>query len=453
MPEYRGAILDDTGTAVSGATVEIYDINTTTPVRATTTSDASGLWAISHSTRGRFDVKVTNGSDIVWLRARDRFQVDKMQAESDADAPIVGTQVEDANSVQVAIFEGDRATPADGDLAYISLQLSDSAGNQDEQARIAWSATTVSNGATQDGDLILSALVNGSLTEMVRLDGSQGLWLATVDLKFNDSVNLIFGTGGDATIQYNGTNLVISPAVVGTGELVLTGASLFVGDTANADMTQGITINQGANDDQVLAFKSSDIAHGRTTIAETDTFAMFRKNSATLGGLRQDILAEDDALTTTFQIVARGGTADTTKTTSGVGLVSYNVAEISGDADADITADGNVFTVRATVGSSTVTRFLVDEDGDLYSVTAAQTFDDYDDLALIDTYDRVRSGYMEWAKEHEEQLIAIKVLGGPVAEGGLTNLSQLSRLLTGAIRQIGTRLELIESRLALTEGN
>lgn len=78
----------------------------------------------------------------------------------------------DGASVQVAILEGDRATVADGDEAYVSLKLSDSAGNQDEGARITWKATTVADGATQDCDLILSAVNNGSLNTMITLDGS-----------------------------------------------------------------------------------------------------------------------------------------------------------------------------------------------------------------------------------------------------------------------------------------
>ena len=34
----------------------------------------------------------------------------------------------------------------------------------------------------------------------------------------------------------------------------------------------GITINQGGQDNEILALKSSDVAHGITGIAETDTY-------------------------------------------------------------------------------------------------------------------------------------------------------------------------------------
>jgi len=85
------------------------------------------------------------------------------------------TNTTDNASVQVMVLEGNRATPADGDAAHVSLKLSDSAGNQDEVARISWAHTTVLDGATQDGDIALSALTNGTLTEYLTVVGASGL--------------------------------------------------------------------------------------------------------------------------------------------------------------------------------------------------------------------------------------------------------------------------------------
>lgn len=59
---FQGYVYDTTGVAVVGATINLYDRNTTTPVRATTTTDATGLWTISHATEGRFDVEIVSGS-------------------------------------------------------------------------------------------------------------------------------------------------------------------------------------------------------------------------------------------------------------------------------------------------------------------------------------------------------------------------------------------------------
>ena len=64
----------------------------------------------------------------------------------------------------------------------------------------------------------------------------------TIDLKFNDNINLVFGTGGDATIDYNGTNLIIDPKAVGSGNLTIkgdvhveNGSGLIIGHTAQVD--------------------------------------------------------------------------------------------------------------------------------------------------------------------------------------------------------------------------
>ena len=61
---FAGYVFTDAGAAISGATVNLYDFDTTTPVRATTTTNASGYWSISHATEGRFDIEIVNGSSI-----------------------------------------------------------------------------------------------------------------------------------------------------------------------------------------------------------------------------------------------------------------------------------------------------------------------------------------------------------------------------------------------------
>jgi hypothetical protein len=53
----------------------------------------------------------------------------------------------------------------------------------------------------------------------------------------------------------------------------------------NAKMTQGLTIDQGTNDDEILAFKSSEVAHSYTDVTEADTYGFFKKAGANYGGL------------------------------------------------------------------------------------------------------------------------------------------------------------------------
>lgn len=251
------------------------------------------------------------------------------------------------------------------------------------------------------------------------------------------------------------SNVVTSSlTTLGTLTAFKTGAITgYINDDANANMTVGLTINQGANDNQIFACKSSDVGHGATSIAgtntETDDYLAISKINADEGGVSLNALAEDAAVTRVLDLWAVGGTADTTKTTAGVGLVSLFVTEHNGaNTRANITADGNVFAIIARVGASFVTRFLVDEDGDMYSVTAGQTFDDYDDKALVKAYDVIRrddlrAQYGEFVDKWEADLIALGVLGAPIAEGGLTNVTQLQRLHNGRLIQQGEEIDAV----------
>ena len=160
-----------------------------------------------------------------------------------------------------------------------------------------------------------------------------------------------------------------------------------------------------------------------------------------------------------------GGTATTTKTTSGTGLVDYYIVEHDGsNGMQNITANGNVFSIRARVGGSTVARLIVDEDGDLYSVTSAQTFDQYDDAQMVRALDQVkgdviRDKWDDYVTYNEQALIDADVLGGPVSEGGMTNVTQLQRLHNGAIwqgyvrqQELQERVEELETKLLALEG-
>ena len=247
----------------------------------------------------------------------------------------------------------------------------------------------------------------------------------------------------------------------------------FIGDTLNANMTIGLTINQAANSNQILALKSSDVAHGTSKILvtkETDDFAVFQKSSAT-GGLIIEAVEDGGSTTEWMRFGVLGRAVDTNKATSSAAAFTiFTSQHDSGGGNADVGSDGNVFAVRARVSGSNLVRVLVDAAGDLYSVTSAQTFDDYDDMALIETYDAARSGSLkEQIKADfgrtmlmdEATLIEAGVLGDTMANGGLTNQTQLSRVLTGGVRQLnqkhmslaekvdGLEVELIEAKRQL----
>src|SRR3990167_5343012 len=265
---FAGRVFDGSGTAVENATINLYDVGTVTPVRATTTTNSTGDWEIDHATRGLFDIEIVNGTTTRRITQDTEAQFKSMWLwNADADEFALGvTRTEDAASVEVAYFEGDRAPPADNDLAYISLRLADSAGNQDEQVRIGWSATTVLNGATQDGDLILSALVNNTLTEFVRLDGSASQVAFTQALVpvSNDGAAL-----GTTTLGFSDLHLATGGVVNwANGEVTITetdGNTLTIAGTATLiDLAAGILeLNNAVRFDTGVAMVAASYSVGR----------------------------------------------------------------------------------------------------------------------------------------------------------------------------------------------
>ena len=115
------------------------------------------------------------------------------------------------------------------------------------------------------------------------------------------------------------------------------------GETAPDVNEGGITLDQNANDGNIITFKSSDIAHGITGTAETDTYATFKKHSATNGGIAIVALSE---ATETIKLNANPTSVDTTKSTSGVGT---HIIAVSKNGNAAAGTDANLLVVNNAV--------------------------------------------------------------------------------------------------------
>jgi len=70
-----------------------------------------------------------------------------------------------------------------------------------------------------DGSLTISPII-GNVIASLNV-GNANTW--TADQTFNDNVKVTLGTGGDADIYYDGTDLIIDCRVVGTGNFILKG--------------------------------------------------------------------------------------------------------------------------------------------------------------------------------------------------------------------------------------
>ena len=157
--------------------------------------------------------------------------------------------------------------------------------------------------------------------------------------------------------------------------LFVTGNKIGINESA-PDAVQGVSINQGGNDGSILTFKSSDIAHGITDQAETDTYLFMGKKSGASGGVQFTCLTED---VQALVIEGFATNVNTTKNASATAAVQISSRKKSGTNIGDVGADANLFVVQ----NDGATRFIVDEDGDILYDGGASAYDAYDDAHLV----------------------------------------------------------------------
>jgi hypothetical protein len=260
---------------------------------------------------------------------------------------------------------------------------------------------------------------------------------------------------------------------------------LHLGDTANANITTGVNIQQGSADTQVFALKSSDVAHTMTNTAEADTYGHFSKYQGVAGGLRINGYIDTDAASGCHSALVLAAfitdCADTTKTTAGNGVVTIDVNRAHGGgsyggsgSSADVnTSDGNMLTIRNEV----TTRFIFDTEGTAHADVGTATYDDYCDVELLrgllaTTCDQYKQNYVDKFGQdlmyNQEWYEDNKLIGkcsihyetrecGRVQQRAMVNFTGLTMLHHSTIIQMAdrfsARLDGIETQLkALSEG-
>lgn len=240
---------------------------------------------------------------------------------------------------------------------------------------------------------------------------------------------------------------VFKPGIGATfaGPLTVSGTS-YIGDTANSDVTLGLTINQADADNQIFAGKSSDINHGMTSLAETDTFVAMQKQHATNGGVRISGYSAD---VMGVQLKAEVTTDNTTKSTAASAAVYFNSAKKTGTTTGAMGANANL----AVIANDGTVRFIFDADGDSHQDvgTAWTNFDTHDDIALLNLLsahvtrrdDPLRDSFRSWLEESRDELEHVRLVTFNDDGHHFVNMSRLAMLHTGAIRQLGRTLETV----------
>ena len=260
-----------------------------------------------------------------------------------------------------AIFVNDVQLKSDSALLEFGADLDTSLTHTDGTGLTLNSTNKLTFGDT-------ASFVQQSADGTLRIDGE-----AIIDLRASTGVG-IGGVTPAATLNVKGAADTTATQVlrlqndsdVQTFNVTNSGIVQIYDDTANAKMSHGLTINQAAEDSEILAFKSSDVAHAMTDFEEADTFGRIAKTNGGAGGL--GIRGFRDADSGAQEAVALEGIlgeAALTTDSTGTGAVVQIVGAVTdGSAGATTVANGgNLFSVQ----NWGVQRVIIKGDGTVHA--------------------------------------------------------------------------------------
>jgi len=265
----------------------------------------------------------------------------------------------------------------------------------------------------------------------------------------DETVGLYFGRpSSDYAGWFNyhlDTDVIDFATAVGVRMRLNSSSALFLGDDSNGGMTTGLTINQGAADNEAFALKSSDVAHGMTTRAETDTYFSISKYDANGGVMSRAIT---DTGTVGWLLRAHAPSVDSDRDATATGFFMVDSRKNSGSGDTAPDADSNlvVFTAYG------VTKFIFDMEGSGHADVEWVAYADHDDIALINDLENEMlefDGSPERTKRRH-MLEEIGVIGKDSwhIENGrpkaMVNQTKLQMLHHGALMQVGERITALE---------
>ena len=307
----------------------------------------------------------------------------------------------DANAGPIFILQRDNSASEDNNdvLGEIQFQGSDSANTTSNvYAQINAQIEDISH-TSEDGRLHLQTQVAGTMTDtLVCNSGKVGIGInaPTTQLHVKNTTNNdapLRVQGGTSTetfdLQVKG---VASPAHYSAGifsmEAANSGLAFYTrdsGGTSNERMVikgdgkvaindaspEGqLTIQQGTNDYFGISLKSSsDVDHGMTNLAETDTYGSISKVASDHGGFMAVGYTQEGI---GLQFVADVTTQLSGQSTSSSGAIDIIAQLKSGVSATTLDADINL----ATIKNGSTTRFIFNSNGTGYADDSFSTFSD-----------------------------------------------------------------------------
>ena len=362
-----------------------------------------------------------------------------------------GTQSNIATGSNVQIEFGTERFDVNGDfLGKINFKGNDSSSGA-SGTRAAIEAKVVSNFGSTELHFKTAdsgASVSSDADELILENSRAGMsFLSATDnygiINFGDSGDnnigqiLYYHTDNDLSFVANNTTYITIDSSM-TGVRIDSGKFSTFGESAPDCGDGGITLQQGSNDDSILTMKSSDVAHGITDNAETDTYAVFKKNDGNSGGLDLFTFSErtDGEY---FRIIAHGNGLSSTKSTSGIGAMHFVTLIKSGTGAGAISSNDNIL----TISNGASTRFIFDQEGDFHADSSSTTFDAYEDAHLIRAYDLshgkgvIDSKFDKFVSYNHEKLAELQLVGREEdgTPNNMVSVTGMQRLHNGAIWQ------------------
>ena len=318
--------------------------------------------------------------------------------------------------------DGDTSITADTD-DQIDIRI---AGADDFQFTA--NTFTAQSGSTIAGQAITATsldLADGNITDVGTIAADRVLGDAAADtyIDFPGSDIVTLNTGDNIRFRIDDSGKLSSG-----------------GETAPDVSKGGLCLNQAQFDTQIFSLKSSDVAHGVTTVAETDTFFQIDKGSSNSGNPEVYFLAENGE--NAMYCHAVGGAAlNSTKAAGYGGLISLR-CHLKGsgtDTDGTVTSNGNMMTIH----NHNNVKFIFDAEGDFHADSSSTTFDTYDDAQLARAFDLshgrgvINSKFDKFIAYNHEKLAELQLVGreGDGTPNHFVNVTGMQRLHNGAIWQ------------------
>tara|TARA_R100000655_G_scaffold21732_3_gene44306 strand:- start:434 stop:3142 length:2709 start_codon:yes stop_codon:yes gene_type:complete len=366
-------------------------------------------------------------------------------------SPIAGSSsIVTVGTISTGVWQGTAVASAylDSDTAHLSTTQTFT-GDKTFTGAVQVGDATVASAATAADELVLEGSSTGMTISSSGTTNSGSIF-------FGDADN---NQRGRVQYNHNQDNLILSAA--GTEVVNVRTGLVGINETANGKMTQGITIQQGTNDNEILALKSStDVAQDCTDVAEADTYGTLTKYYATAGGLQVTGFVDSGAQAAlSLQGVTSHASPQSGKTSANNGTVNISAYKVSSNDRAQLSADENILSIYG----ASATRFIFDCDGDAYADSQWTTFDDHDDLAMLHDIEAtmIPDLFGKCMKYDAPYLEKVGIIGeGSIRqENGKTramiNTNRLQMLHHGAIRQVHKQLqdvkEFYEDKIAALE--